>query len=220
MGTSQGCGGSDVGVGVGADREGPGGSSRSLPCPLSVPSVNLVKWSSQGMLRMSPEAMSELFQPTITHIIQHIGGAWPVPVHGHPLSLSHPLSLCHPLSLDHSPALLLGAPHSWDHFHPWNTTPIPGSPFIPGILPVLGTITVPMVPHCWDHPMPERSPPIPGIIPHSGICFVPGTFPVPGTPPLSLGSPLFLEPPPSLGSPIPGTLLVPGNLLSLELHCL
>lgn len=146
-------------MGVGVDREGPGGSSRSLLCPLSVPSVNLVKWSSQGMLRMSPEAMSELFQPTITHIIQHIGGAWPVPVHGHPLSLSHPLSLCHPLSLDHSPALLLGAPHSWDHFHPWNTTPIPGSPFIPGILPVLGTITVPMVPHCWDHPMPERSPP-------------------------------------------------------------
>ncbi|XP_009077682.1 PREDICTED: heat shock 70 kDa protein 12B-like, partial [Acanthisitta chloris] len=34
--------------------------------------VTLVKWSSQGMLRMSPEAMSELFQPTITHIIQHI----------------------------------------------------------------------------------------------------------------------------------------------------
>ncbi|XP_039407530.1 heat shock 70 kDa protein 12B [Corvus cornix cornix] len=34
--------------------------------------VNLVKWSSQGMLRMSPEAMNELFQPTITHIIQHI----------------------------------------------------------------------------------------------------------------------------------------------------
>ncbi|XP_027486953.1 LOW QUALITY PROTEIN: heat shock 70 kDa protein 12B-like [Corapipo altera] len=34
--------------------------------------VNFVKWSSQGMLRMSPEAMNELFQPTITHIIQHI----------------------------------------------------------------------------------------------------------------------------------------------------
>ncbi|KAM4900525.1 heat shock 70 kDa protein 12B [Sylvia borin] len=34
--------------------------------------VNLVKWSSQGMLRMSPEAMNELFQPTISHIIQHI----------------------------------------------------------------------------------------------------------------------------------------------------
>uniref|UniRef100_A0A8B9PTB6 Heat shock protein family A (Hsp70) member 12B n=1 Tax=Apteryx owenii TaxID=8824 RepID=A0A8B9PTB6_APTOW len=35
--------------------------------------VNFVKWSSQGMLRMSSEAMSELFQPTIGHIIQHIG---------------------------------------------------------------------------------------------------------------------------------------------------
>ncbi|XP_053110136.1 heat shock 70 kDa protein 12B [Hemicordylus capensis] len=35
-------------------------------------SVNLVKWSSQGMLRMSPEAMNELFQPTISQIINHI----------------------------------------------------------------------------------------------------------------------------------------------------
>ncbi|XP_062839620.1 heat shock 70 kDa protein 12B [Anolis carolinensis] len=35
-------------------------------------SVNLVKWSSQGMLRMSPEAMNELFQPTISQIVQHI----------------------------------------------------------------------------------------------------------------------------------------------------
>uniref|UniRef100_A0A8D0LAK8 Heat shock protein family A (Hsp70) member 12B n=1 Tax=Sphenodon punctatus TaxID=8508 RepID=A0A8D0LAK8_SPHPU len=35
-------------------------------------SVNLVKWSSQGMLRMSSEAMNELFQPTITQIIRHI----------------------------------------------------------------------------------------------------------------------------------------------------
>lgn len=45
------------------------------PPPLlsSPPSVNFVKWSSQGMLRMSPEAMSELFQPTITQIINHIG---------------------------------------------------------------------------------------------------------------------------------------------------
>ncbi|KAM9580378.1 heat shock 70 kDa protein 12B isoform 2-T2 [Guaruba guarouba] len=34
--------------------------------------VNFVKWSSQGMLRMSPEAMSELFQPTISQIIKHI----------------------------------------------------------------------------------------------------------------------------------------------------
>ncbi|KAM9331512.1 heat shock 70 kDa protein 12B [Gastrophryne carolinensis] len=36
-------------------------------------SVNFVKWSSQGMLRMSSEAMNELFQPTIQQIVQHIG---------------------------------------------------------------------------------------------------------------------------------------------------
>uniref|UniRef100_F1S8C1 Heat shock protein family A (Hsp70) member 12B n=1 Tax=Sus scrofa TaxID=9823 RepID=F1S8C1_PIG len=35
-------------------------------------SVNSVKWSSQGMLRMSCEAMNELFQPTVSGIIQHI----------------------------------------------------------------------------------------------------------------------------------------------------
>ncbi|XP_059561627.1 heat shock 70 kDa protein 12B isoform X2 [Myotis daubentonii] len=35
-------------------------------------SVNFVKWSSQGMLRMSCEAMNELFQPTVSGIIQHI----------------------------------------------------------------------------------------------------------------------------------------------------
>lgn len=35
--------------------------------------MNFVKWSSQGMLRMSSEAMNELFQPTVTGIIQHIG---------------------------------------------------------------------------------------------------------------------------------------------------
>ncbi|KAM5192919.1 heat shock 70 kDa protein 12B [Mantella aurantiaca] len=36
-------------------------------------SVNFVKWSSQGMLRMSSEAMNELFQPTVQQIVQHIG---------------------------------------------------------------------------------------------------------------------------------------------------
>lgn len=44
--------------------------------PSSAPftySVNFVKWSSQGMLRMSCEAMNELFQPTVSGIIQHIG---------------------------------------------------------------------------------------------------------------------------------------------------
>ncbi|XP_044285491.1 heat shock 70 kDa protein 12B isoform X2 [Varanus komodoensis] len=54
-------------------------------------SVNLVKWSSQGMLRMSSEAMNELFQPTISQIINHIGrgadhpeggrAVWPGPHH-------------------------------------------------------------------------------------------------------------------------------------------
>ncbi|XP_053886292.1 heat shock 70 kDa protein 12B isoform X2 [Malaclemys terrapin pileata] len=35
-------------------------------------SVNFVKWSSQGMLRMSSEAMNDLFQPTVSQIIRHI----------------------------------------------------------------------------------------------------------------------------------------------------
>ncbi|XP_037127269.1 heat shock 70 kDa protein 12A isoform X5 [Syngnathus acus] len=34
--------------------------------------VDFVKWSSQGMLRMSPEAMNSLFKPTVDHIIQHL----------------------------------------------------------------------------------------------------------------------------------------------------
>lgn len=56
-------------------RTGGGGSlwRGAAPDPLSLPSVNFVKWSSQGMLRMSPEAMGELFQPTISQIIKHIG---------------------------------------------------------------------------------------------------------------------------------------------------
>lgn len=36
-------------------------------------SMNIVKWSSQGMLRLTQEAMNELFQPTITNIVKHIG---------------------------------------------------------------------------------------------------------------------------------------------------
>lgn len=36
-------------------------------------SMNIVKWSSQGMLRLSAEATNELFQPTISKIIKHIG---------------------------------------------------------------------------------------------------------------------------------------------------
>ncbi|XP_015246542.1 PREDICTED: heat shock 70 kDa protein 12A isoform X2 [Cyprinodon variegatus] len=34
--------------------------------------VDFVKWSSQGMLRMTPDAMNNLFKPTIDHIIQHL----------------------------------------------------------------------------------------------------------------------------------------------------
>uniref|UniRef100_A0A672S3M7 Heat shock protein 12A n=3 Tax=Sinocyclocheilus grahami TaxID=75366 RepID=A0A672S3M7_SINGR len=34
--------------------------------------VDFVKWSSQGMLRMNPDAMNALFKPTIDHIIQHL----------------------------------------------------------------------------------------------------------------------------------------------------
>uniref|UniRef100_A0A5F8H665 Heat shock protein family A (Hsp70) member 12B n=1 Tax=Monodelphis domestica TaxID=13616 RepID=A0A5F8H665_MONDO len=48
---------------------------KRLPGAHSVPfphSVNFVKWSSQGMLRMSCEAMNELFQPTVSQIIRHI----------------------------------------------------------------------------------------------------------------------------------------------------
>lgn len=46
------------------------------PCacaPFTAYSLNVVKWSSQGMLRMSCEAMNELFQPTVSGIIEHIG---------------------------------------------------------------------------------------------------------------------------------------------------
>ncbi|XP_063048346.1 heat shock 70 kDa protein 12A isoform X3 [Engraulis encrasicolus] len=34
--------------------------------------VDFVKWSSQGMLRMSPDAMNALFKPTIDHIIHYL----------------------------------------------------------------------------------------------------------------------------------------------------
>jgi len=32
-----------------------------------------VKWSSQGMLRIAPETMKELFEPVLTKIVEHIG---------------------------------------------------------------------------------------------------------------------------------------------------
>lgn len=38
----------------------------------AIPSVDFVKWSSQGMLRMSPDAMNALFKPTIDSIIEHL----------------------------------------------------------------------------------------------------------------------------------------------------
>ncbi|XP_068597279.1 heat shock 70 kDa protein 12A [Brachionichthys hirsutus] len=41
--------------------------------------VDFVKWSSQGMLRMSPDAMNSLFKPTIDHIIQHLSDLFQKP---------------------------------------------------------------------------------------------------------------------------------------------
>uniref|UniRef100_A0A8C4RR44 Heat shock protein 12B n=1 Tax=Erpetoichthys calabaricus TaxID=27687 RepID=A0A8C4RR44_ERPCA len=46
---------------------------QSVETALRKSNVNFVKWSSQGMLRMTSEAMNELFQPTISKIVQHIG---------------------------------------------------------------------------------------------------------------------------------------------------
>lgn len=45
--------------------------SQLLPLD-ALPSVDFVKWSSQGMLRMSPDAMNALFKPTIDSIIEHL----------------------------------------------------------------------------------------------------------------------------------------------------
>ncbi|XP_041728146.1 heat shock 70 kDa protein 12B isoform X1 [Coregonus clupeaformis] len=44
----------------------------SVETALRKSNMNIVKWSSQGMLRLTPEAMNELFQPTINNIIKHI----------------------------------------------------------------------------------------------------------------------------------------------------
>ncbi|NWQ73445.1 HS12A protein, partial [Columbina picui] len=41
--------------------------------------VDFVKWSSQGMLRMSPDAMNALFKPTIDQIVQHLGDVFDKP---------------------------------------------------------------------------------------------------------------------------------------------
>ncbi|XP_028833068.1 heat shock 70 kDa protein 12B isoform X1 [Denticeps clupeoides] len=45
---------------------------QSVETALRKSNMNIVKWSSQGMLRLTPEAMNELFQPTINNIIKHI----------------------------------------------------------------------------------------------------------------------------------------------------
>ncbi|XP_030309306.1 heat shock 70 kDa protein 12A [Calypte anna] len=41
--------------------------------------VDFVKWSSQGMLRMSPDAMNALFKPTIDQIVQHLSDVFDKP---------------------------------------------------------------------------------------------------------------------------------------------
>ncbi|OWK07591.1 hypothetical protein Celaphus_00008720 [Cervus elaphus hippelaphus] len=43
-----------------------------LSSKAAVNGVDFVKWSSQGMLRMSPDAMNALFKPTIDSIIEHL----------------------------------------------------------------------------------------------------------------------------------------------------
>ncbi|KAG5260874.1 hypothetical protein AALO_G00297520 [Alosa alosa] len=45
---------------------------QSVETALRKSNMNIVKWSCQGMLRLTPEAMNELFQPTINNIIKHI----------------------------------------------------------------------------------------------------------------------------------------------------
>ncbi|XP_030635848.1 heat shock 70 kDa protein 12B [Chanos chanos] len=45
---------------------------QSVETALRKSNTNIVKWSSQGMLRLTADAMNELFQPTINNIIKHI----------------------------------------------------------------------------------------------------------------------------------------------------
>uniref|UniRef100_A0A3B4GSW5 Heat shock protein family A (Hsp70) member 12B n=1 Tax=Pundamilia nyererei TaxID=303518 RepID=A0A3B4GSW5_9CICH len=45
---------------------------QSVEAALRRSNMNIVKWSSQGMLRLTQEAMNELFQPTISKIVKHI----------------------------------------------------------------------------------------------------------------------------------------------------
>nr|XP_019950967.1 PREDICTED: heat shock 70 kDa protein 12B-like [Paralichthys olivaceus] len=50
----------------------PGGERNRRPVVGAADCMNIVKWSSQGMLRLTQEAMNELFQPTIVNIVKHI----------------------------------------------------------------------------------------------------------------------------------------------------
>ncbi|KAM8898073.1 heat shock 70 kDa protein 12B isoform 2-T2 [Spinachia spinachia] len=45
---------------------------QSVEAALRRSNMNIAKWSSQGMLRLTQEAMNELFQPTIVNIVKHI----------------------------------------------------------------------------------------------------------------------------------------------------
>uniref|UniRef100_A0AAX7UYF8 Heat shock protein 12B n=1 Tax=Astatotilapia calliptera TaxID=8154 RepID=A0AAX7UYF8_ASTCA len=45
---------------------------QSVEAALRRSNMNIVKWSSQGMLQLTQEAMNELFQPTISKIVKHI----------------------------------------------------------------------------------------------------------------------------------------------------
>uniref|UniRef100_A0AAQ5XCB8 Heat shock protein 12B n=1 Tax=Amphiprion ocellaris TaxID=80972 RepID=A0AAQ5XCB8_AMPOC len=56
---------------------------QSVEAALRRSNMNIVKWSSQGMLRLTQEAMNELFQPTIINIVKHIEELMAKPeVHG------------------------------------------------------------------------------------------------------------------------------------------
>ncbi|XP_043920006.1 heat shock 70 kDa protein 12B [Protopterus annectens] len=47
-------------------------TGQSVEAALKKSSMNIVKWSSQGMLRMTSDAMNDLFQETIDHILHQI----------------------------------------------------------------------------------------------------------------------------------------------------
>uniref|UniRef100_A0A3P8QLQ7 Heat shock protein 12B n=1 Tax=Astatotilapia calliptera TaxID=8154 RepID=A0A3P8QLQ7_ASTCA len=55
---------------------------QSVEAALRRSNMNIVKWSSQGMLQLTQEAMNELFQPTISKIVKHIDLPEPLPPPG------------------------------------------------------------------------------------------------------------------------------------------